>query len=442
MSESSMFNENDRIAPLRTPPITDRPPAKVYRRADGLTLIHQEISAVPVVVTDIWVDAGARQEQAEHLGMAHFLEHMVFKGTDRQQPGDFDYAIERRGGATNAATSHDYAHFYITTADRDFDATLPSLCDLLLRAKIPDDEFSLEREVVYEEIAQYHDNPDDRLFAKIMAGLYPDAAYGSPVLGTRDRLAAMTPDLMRQFHGHYYQPENMTVTIIGNISFERAQAAIDQHCADFVPAATYRTQPPIAVVTPPTGITREILELPNLELARLNLAWHGPGADNLRDGYGLDLIAAILAGGRSSSLVSELREQRQWVQGIGCYFSLQRDSGLFSISAWLEETYLNNVEEAIVAQINRLRQRPVEPAVLRRAQRQLCNDFVFSTETPSQLAGLYGYYHTLAHAHHAFVYPEEVCAISPEELQAIAQRYLTPDAYLAVIGISEHTVLA
>ena len=436
-----MLNENTRITPIIAPLLADRPPATVYRRADGLTLIHQEIRAVPVVVTDIWVDAGARHEQTEHLGMAHFLEHMVFKGTDRQQPGAFDYAIERRGGATNAATSHDYAHFYITTADHDFEATLPHLCDLLLHAKIPDDEFCLEREVVYEEIGQYHDNPDDRLFAKLMAGLYPEAAYGSPVLGTRDRLAALTPDLMRQFHGHYYQPDRMTVTIIGNISFDQAQAAIDQHCTDFVPATTYRTEPSATVITPPSGITREILELPNLELARLHLAWHGPGADNLRDGYGLDLIAAILAAGRSSPLVSELREQRQWVQGIGCYFSLQRDSGLFSVSAWLEETYLHNVEEAIVAQINRLRHQPVSPAVLRRAQRQLCNDFVFSTETPSQLAGLYGYYHTLAHADHAFVYPEQICTLSPEDLQAIAHRYLTPDAYLAVIGMNERSSL-
>jgi predicted Zn-dependent peptidase len=150
----------------------------------------------------------------------------------------------------------------------------------------------------------------------------------------------------------------------------------------------------------------------------------------------LDLIATILAGGRSSPLVRDLREQRQWVQGIGCYFSLQRDSGLFSVSAWLEEPYLRNVEEAIIAQITQLRQCPIDLSVLRRAQRQLCNDFIFSTETPSQLAGLYGYYHTLAHADRAFAYPQEICAITPAEIQAIAQRYLHPDAYLAVVGIN------
>jgi len=416
---------------------TDDRPATIYQRADGLTLVHQEMTAIPVVVTDIWVDAGARHEHPEDSGLAHFLEHMIFKGTDRLLPGAFDRAIEGRGGATNAATSHDYAHFYITTADRDFESTLPYLCDLLLRAKIPDDEFVLEREVVYEEIAQYHDNPDDRLFCTMMASLYPGVAYGRPVLGTRERLAALTPEKMRQFHAQYYQPQNMTVTIVGNISFDRARDAIDRHCSDFRPAAAYCRDRHPSRPAPRTGVSRDILELPNLELARLNLAWHGPGVENLRDGYVLDAIAMLLSGGRSSPLVSELREQRQWVQGIGSYFSLQYDAGLFVISAWLDAAYLQNVEEAIVARIADLRSRPVAPAALARAKRQLCNDFVFSTETPSQLAGLYGYYQILDRADRAFDYPRQIATIEPDEILAVARRYLAPDAYAATIATAE-----
>ncbi|MGD1900818.1 MAG: M16 family metallopeptidase [Geitlerinemataceae cyanobacterium] len=427
--------------PFRTstadPQLSSRLPANIYQRADGLTLIHQEIEAVPVVVTDIWVDAGARHEYPEDSGLAHFLEHMIFKGTDRLSPGAFDCAIEGRGGATNAATSHDYAHFYITTADRDFEATLPDLCDLLLRAKIPDDEFELEREVVYEEIAQYRDNPDDCLFAATMASLYPASAYGRPVLGTRDRLESLTPETMRQFHRQYYQPHNMTVTIVGNVSFDRARDALERHCTDFRPPASYRDDRPVSAPPRQTQICRDILELPNLELARLNLAWHGPGVENLRDGYVLDAIAMILSGGRSSPLVRELREQRQWVQAIGSYFSLQQDSGLFSISAWLDATYLQNVEEAIVARLAELHDTAIAPAVLERAKRQLCNDFVFSTETPSQLAGLYGYYHTLDRADRAFDYPREIATISPEEITTVARRYLATDAYTATIAICE-----
>ena len=300
--------------PFRTstadPQLSSRLPANIYQRADGLTLIHQEIEAVPVVVTDIWVDAGARHEYPEDSGLAHFLEHMIFKGTDRLSPGAFDCAIEGRGGATNAATSQDYAHFYITTADRDFEATLPDLCDLLLRAKIPDDEFELEREVVYEEIAQYRDNPDDCLFAATMASLYPASAYGRPVLGTRDRLESLTPETMRQFHRQYYQPHNMTVTIVGNVSFDRARDALERHCTDFRPPASYRDDRPVSAPPRQTQICRDILELPNLELARLNLAWHGPGVENLPDGYVLDAIALLLSGGRPSPPVLALPQPR------------------------------------------------------------------------------------------------------------------------------------
>ena len=122
-------------------------PASVIQLENGLTLIHQDIAATPVVVADVWVKAGAAVEPSEWAGMAHFLEHMIFKGTDQLPPGMFDYAIETQGGMTNAATSHDYAHFFIIMAADRLPATLPYLAELLLHAAIPADEFVRERQV-------------------------------------------------------------------------------------------------------------------------------------------------------------------------------------------------------------------------------------------------------------------------------------------------------
>ena len=125
-------------------------PASVVRLDNGLTVIHQEINTTPVVVVDVWIKAGARCEPDAWTGMAHFLEHMVFKGTEQILPGMFDAAIENRGGLTNAATSHDYAHFYMTVAADDLEHALPYLASLLLHAAIPADEFVRERHVVIE----------------------------------------------------------------------------------------------------------------------------------------------------------------------------------------------------------------------------------------------------------------------------------------------------
>ncbi|NER03399.1 MAG: insulinase family protein, partial [Okeania sp. SIO3C4] len=122
-------------------------PANVFKLDNGLTIIHQYISATPAVVIDVWVKAGAREEPDKWSGMAHFLEHMIFKGTEKLGPGIFDQIIENRGGVANAATSHDYAHFFIITAAQYLEEVVHPLAEILLRASIPELEFVREREV-------------------------------------------------------------------------------------------------------------------------------------------------------------------------------------------------------------------------------------------------------------------------------------------------------
>ena len=190
-------------------------PATIHRLENGLTVVHQHLPATPVVVADVWVNAGAACEPLEWMGMAHFLEHMVFKGTEQLPPGMFDQAIETQGGFSNAATSHDYAHFYMAVAADALPTTLPHLADLVLHAAIPTDEFVRERQVVLEEIRQAHDDPEWIGFQALSEQIFPDHAYGRPVLGTAEILSQRSPEEMRCFHQTHYQPDNMTVVIAG-----------------------------------------------------------------------------------------------------------------------------------------------------------------------------------------------------------------------------------
>jgi zinc protease len=410
---------------------------EVFRRADGLTLIHQYIPNTPAIVADVWVNAGSIVEPDAWLGMAHFLEHMIFKGTARIAPGAFDRAIENRGGMTNAATSHDYAHFFITTATEQFAETLPYLADLLLHPSIPDNEFDRERLVVLEEIRQTYDSPDSIAFEVLMETAYQVHPYRRPILGTEDILMQRSPQEMRNFHQMHYQPDNMTIVVVGGLPSEIILDRVDGCFQDFLPPME---SPPIMIEAEPpiTGVRRQTIAFPRLELARLNLAWIGPGIDNLEDAYGLDLISVLLAGGRTSRLVRELREERQWVQWIDAQFSLQQDSSLFSISAGLEANYLRQVEEIVGDRLYQLQTQLVSEAELDRAKRQLCNDFAFSTETPMQLAGLYGYYYRLAgDITTALNYPDRLQAIAAEEIQRIACRYLSPYHYAATVVLDE-----
>ncbi|HEY9881158.1 MAG TPA: pitrilysin family protein [Leptolyngbyaceae cyanobacterium] len=407
-------------------------PANVVRLDNGLTVIHQEISATPVVVADVWVRAGAIAEPVAWSGMAHFLEHMIFKGTERLPPGLFDYAIETRGGMTNAATSHDYAHFFMTLAADALPETLPYLSDLLLHAAIPADEFVRERHVVLEEIRQAQDDPDWLGFQAMAEMVYQDHPYGRPVLGTEAILNQRSPEEMRCFHQAHYQPHNMTVVITGGLSLEPTLEMVKHAFRAF---AAPEKCPPAGVGALPShqGIHREILVLPRLEQARLTLAWLGPGIGSLKTAYGLDLLSVILSEGRSSRLVRELREEKQLVQDISASFSLQRDCSLFTVQAWLEAKDLDRVEAIVCDRMAALAEHPISEAELSRAKRLLCNDYAFSTETPGQVAGLYGYYSTLAHPELCITYAPTIQSYGEAELRQLARQYLRPDRYVATI---------
>ena len=413
-------------------PYTTEFNANTFRLSNGLTIIHQYIPATSVVVSDIWVKAGAIAEPESWSGMAHFLEHMIFKGSPNVMVGEFDWLIEGTGGIANAATSYDYAHFYLTTASAHLEQTLPCLADILLRANIPDEEFIREREVVLEEIHSSQDDPDFLGFQALSQNLYQRHPYRRSILGEKELLLEHTPNQMRCFHRTHYQPENMTVVIVGGIEQELALALVNENFSDF---GVRSECPPVVVEAEPpaTTVRRQELYLPRIEQARLLMAWICPGSESLEEAIALDLIALILTGGRSWGLTRELREERQLVMDIDCELSLQKDSSMFSIGALLATEHIPMVEKMICDRLERLQHSIIPVAEIDRAKRQLINDYIFSTETPSQLASVYGFYNIVATAAHSALYPQIVSQLQPEQLMEVVRRYLSPERYAVTI---------
>ncbi len=412
-------------------------PASVFKIDNGLTLIHQKISTTPVVVTDIWVKAGANLEPESWCGMAHLLEHMIFKGTEILKAGVFDQTIEFLGGVSNAATSYDYAHYSLTTASTYLEETLPLMGELLQNAAILEVELNQERKVVLEEIRQASDNPDWIGFQVLFKSIYQQHPYGRSVLGSEENVAKYGVEQLRCFHRTHYQPENITVSIAGGIDSSKAWDLVNRTFDKFAPSCC--DYPSIQKPIKPTleGIRRQEISLPRLEQARLLMGWLAPGVEQFRIGYGLDLLSVILGGGRASRLVRDLRENRQLVNGIYSSFSLQQQSSLFTINAWLESEQLEQVEELIRLHLQDLISLEITEQELNRAKRLLCNDYAFSTETPNQLAGLYGYYNTIASAELSVTYPSSIQSFDAKELQWIAHKYLSPDNYAVTVVKAE-----
>jgi zinc protease len=414
--------------------------AVVLKLDNGLTLIHQELPATSVVSVDVWVKAGTTAEPEEWSGMAHFLEHMIFKGTENILPGEFDCLIELEGGVANAATSHDYAHYMFTTASSSFASTLPYLAEMLLNASIPDYEFEQERLVVLEEMRQSQDDPDWLAFQNLVQTAYGHHPYNRSVLGSESVLMGLTPDHMRCFHRSCYRPDLMTVVVVGAISQEEAIAVVSASFAGCRASASSFNSSQVGLANMEmahlpalSDIRRHIDRLPRLQHGRMTMAWIGPCVDRLEDALQLELVSTILAEGRTSRLVKELREELGWVHDISSGFTMQKEPGLFTVGAYLDSQYLEPVEHKILEQIHQITTTPVTDAELKRAKRAICNSFAFAVESPHQLASFLGYYGLLGCqglcSDWSEVYTNTIAKVQPQDLLQLAQKYLSPQKY-------------
>ncbi|MDJ0508712.1 MAG: pitrilysin family protein [Crocosphaera sp.] len=407
-------------------------PFTITRLDQGITVVHQYISVTPVTVVDVWVKAGARVEPNQWIGMAHFLEHMIFKGSKNVLPGEFDQVIEHNGGVSNAFTSHDYAHFFLTVVGDRLSQTLPYLGEILGKAVIPDEEFIREREVILEEIRCSSDDPDWVSFQTLCETLYQYHPYGRSILGQESYLRQYSAHQLRCFHSTHYQPKNMTVVVVGNIKETAALSLVEKAFSGFTAPSECPPQE-ITPEPPLKEIRRNQIYFPRLVQGRLLMGWIGPGINCLEEGLGLDLLSVILGGSTTSRLVQELKEDKQLVMDVESSFSMQQDSSLLTIGAWLDPHYLEIVEEIICDRLKQLQQESVTEVELNKAKRLLCHDYIFSTETPSQLAGLYGYYQTLSRVELSLKYPKIIQKYTAEDLQDIACKYLSPKHYAITI---------
>ncbi len=400
---------------------------------NGLTIVAEQMP-VEAVNLNIYLNVGSFVETDGINGMAHFLEHMVFKGTSRLAAGEFERLIEERGAVTNAATSQDYTHYYITTAPKDFAALAPLQIDVVTNPRIPDDDFEREKLVVLEEIRRSHDSSSRRIYQQAIEVAFAKLPYRRPVLGPEAVIEGITAQQMRYFHATNYQPTAMTAVVVGNLPVEELIDIVSDGFASqsgSIPTAEFvgrKAQP-----TPEPAFARIVRKEhidPSLQQARLIMVWRVPGLMHLAETYPLDILAAILSSGRTSRLVKELREERQLVNNISVSNMSNRIQGLFYLSAQLPSEHLAEVEQIITQHIFQLQTTLVTEAELARIRRQVANRYIFGTETPSDRADLYGYYRSVVgDLAPALNYPQQIQAVDANTIQLAARQYLSPSAY-------------
>ena len=409
---------------------------KLRQLPNGLTIVVEQMP-VEAVNLNLWVNVGSTAESDAINGMAHFLEHMIFKGTKRLASGEFERKIEERGAVTNAATSQDYTHYYVTTAPKDFAKLAPLQIDIVMNACIPDDAFERERMVVLEEIRRSDDNPQRRTFTSAMETAFEKLPYRRPVLGPEAVISQLQVQQMRSFHAQNYQPKSVTAVAVGNLPEEELIEIIaegfanvetrDNGKVETQDITSLKQEPPF------TEIVRKESVDESLQQARLIMLWRVPGLMQLSQTYALDVLSAILGHGRTSRLWRDLREERELVNYISVSNMTNYLQGTFLIAAHCEVENLAATEEAIVQHIRKI-QTEIEESEISRIRKRVANRFIFANERPSDRANLYGYYQTLiGDLEPAFDFPHHIQSQDKDTLIEAARTYLSPDAYGVVV---------
>ena len=422
--------------------ILDNSP-QIAQLSSGITIIAQQMP-VEAVNLNLWIDVGSAVEPDEINGMAHFLEHMVFKGTPRLKIGEFDRAIEEKGAVTNAATSQEYTHYYITTAPKDF-ADLASLqLDVVLNPHLAEEAFEREKLVILEEIRRAEDSPRRRSFYRAMETCFDYLPYRRPVLGKEEIIANLRSQQMRDFHDRHYQPRSIVAAVVGNLPEKRLIEIVAEGYAEIASKTFSETADKQSQILNPeaafSAIVRREYSDQQLQQARLMMLWKVPGMNQLSETYALDVLAAILGQGKVSRLFRDLREEKKLVTQIGVSNITQAIQGVFYISAILPPENIAEVEKEIADCVKKIQTEPIDEKEIDRIRTKVANRFIFANERPGSRANLYGYYYSLLKdLEPAFKYCDHIQALQASELKEAAKKYLNPDAYGVVIIRPEET---
>lgn len=412
-----------------------RPPAlageiELTRLANGLEVCLVRSPQAPIVASAIFYRAGCRDEEPGAGGMAHFLEHLMFKGSARYGPGEIDRLTQSLGGSNNAFTSHDVtAYWFVFAADR-WPEALAIEADRMRGLRLDPAEIDAERRVIVEEIAMYQDEPWDALELAVQAAHYGDFAYGRPILGTAAELAGQDRERIADFHRRYCVPGNATLVVAGDLAADTL-ARVEEAFGDLRGEAPVRRP---AGSPPPLGSLGR-LERRHGDVARLLLALPAPAPDDPAHA-GLRLLATVLAEGRGSRLERRLVDEGELCLSVSASLSDHQLAAHFAIAAELVPgADPARVEAIVFEELRDLAARPLAEEELGRARQVFLADWAWGQERIHQQAVAAG----LALAMFDLGQPERLLdaalAAGPQTLCALAATHLEPERG-GVLGLS------
>jgi predicted Zn-dependent peptidase len=397
---------------------------------NGLVVLTEPMEHVHSVSVGIWLRTGSRREHAAVNGIAHFIEHMVFKGTRRRSAEDIAREVDRFGGMLNAFTDKEMVCFHTRVLDEHFPKAFDVLADIVLEPTFADEDIAREKSVVLEEIGMAQDNPEDLVHELFTQNFWNTHSLGKPILGTPDTVSSLTRAALQDWFHQYYAPNQVVITAAGHLAHEQLVDLVSERFSKLAPVPDSFTDPQ---PFPAPHITlRSKAELEQVHICIGVPAF--PLTDRRR--FAASLLNSVLGGGMSSRLFQNIREQQGLAYSIFSDLNSYRDAGALSVYAGTSLETAEQLIRSVLDEFRRITNEPVAEEELRRAKDHLKGATLLALEGSGQRMSSLARYHIYFDRHFT---PQELIAmlesVTVEEIQVIAREFFQSDRLAAsVVG--------
>ncbi|MFN1834003.1 M16 family metallopeptidase [Balneola sp. MJW-20] len=396
---------------------------------NGLRIVTENIESVKSISIGIWVKTGSRNETEKQAGITHFLEHMLFKGTDSRSAYDIALSMESVGGYLNAFTSSEYTCYYARCLNTQLEKALDVLSDMVLNPSFPEEEVEKEKKVVIEEMKMYRDSPDDYLFEEFSSKMFEGHELGRPVIGFEDTVSGFTRQDLYDYMSERYFPGNLLISVAGNVDHDKVVSLSEIYFSklkDRDDQARNSSLPDLK-----TGLDIRLTK--DIEQTHYVYGRRGLYFDH-EDKYLLLLANTVLGGGMSSRLHQNIREKYGYCYSVQTFNQSYTDSGLWGIYVGTDQNYLEHVHELVQKELDLIKEKKVPAKELAEAKSQLKGKLLLSQEsTSNRMTRLakselyFGRFVTLDEL------VENIDSVTSDDLMAFAQEFFDSEQFVRAV---------
>jgi predicted Zn-dependent peptidase len=344
---------------------------------NGLVVVSEVMPHLRSVSLGVWVKCGSRYEGTENVGISHFIEHLLFKGTQTRSAADIAKAIDSVGGQLDAFTEKEYIGFYARVLDEHLPFAFELMSDIVLNPAFPIREMQRERNVIFEEINMVEDTPQELILDLYMERFWKGHPLGQPISGTKESVANISRNDVRMFFKKNYNASSIVIAVAGNVRHQKVTRLAERYFGRLEPGIPVNPGPP-----PKTHAGRHIRRKANLEQTHICLGTVSPPVAS-EERYCSHLLSNILGGGMSSRLFQNIREKRGLVYSIYSMLNLYHDAGSLAIYAGTAPENSSEVVELVLKELGRLKTQLVSSQELKRAKENVKGSVMLSLESSS-----------------------------------------------------------